>query len=68
MTDKKSVTKEETYKKGEGVERVVRPRYRLCWMCNRKFQGNHFATRTVQGHERHLHKACAEDYDRDPDY
>jgi hypothetical protein len=50
------------------VERLVMPKIRLCWMCNRQFRGNHFTTRTVQGHERELHKACAEDYDKDPDY
>ena len=64
----KTETKEENYKKGKGVERVVMPKYRLCWLCNRKFRGNHFAVRTIDGHERHVHKSCAEDYDREPSY
>lgn len=59
----KTETKEENYKKGKGVERVVRPNHPLCWMCNRKFRGNYFVERAIAGHMRQLHKACAEESD-----
>jgi len=47
------------------VERGVKPKYRLCWLCNRQFRGNHFTVRTIDGHIRHIHKTCAEDHDKD---
>jgi len=47
-----------------------KPKHRLCWWCNRQFRGNHFTTRTIEGHERELHKQCATWHDRgvEPDW
>jgi hypothetical protein len=41
-----------------------KPRHRLCWWCNLQFRGNHFATRTIDGHEREIHKRCAKLHDK----
>ena len=66
--NKKDDQKHDDYKKGKGLSDGVRPKYRLCWLCNRQFRGNHFTAITIDGHERHVHKTCAEEYDREPSY
>lgn len=38
---------------------VGKPRTRLCWLCGRKFRGNHFTEVEIDGHMRELHKECA---------
>lgn len=38
---------------------TFKPKYHLCWHCNRKFRGNHFTAVIVQGVTVYVHKACA---------
>lgn len=40
-----------------------KPRYRFCWACSRKLYGNSHALRFIDGYERILHGACAEEID-----
>jgi transcriptional regulator with AAA-type ATPase domain len=37
-----------------------KPRVRFCWECGRKLQGNSFKELKVEGHDRILHKVCAQ--------
>ena len=54
---KRTITPEQQAKMQAGRK----PRTRLCWLCNRKFQGNHFAEVEIDGHLRELHKGCAKE-------
>jgi hypothetical protein len=49
------------------LQRGIKPPYNLCWICNRKFRGNHYDKRVIDGYMRWLHKTCARDNDRGMD-
>ena len=37
-----------------------KPKTRFCWACMEQLHGNHHKTMIIDGHERILHKKCAE--------
>lgn len=46
--------------KGNGTPPVKKPRVGFCWECGRKLHGYHHVVLLVEGHERTLHKLCAD--------
>ena len=42
-----------------------KPPYKLCWNCNRQFQGNHYTKAENDAGFIFVHKACAEQMLRD---
>jgi len=63
--NKKDAEKKQKVSKSASVGgSAPKPRHRLCWWCNLQFRGNHFATRTIDGHEREIHKRCAKLHDQ----
>lgn len=38
---------------------AAKPKYRICWSCNRRLQGNFHRVCIVGGHEVFVHADCA---------
>jgi hypothetical protein len=47
--------------------RTVAPKYPYCWHCSGKLWGNRYRTAVIDGHERVLHAACADELKRNPE-
>lgn len=45
-------------------KKVPRPKYRICWECNRMLQANYHRVVTVAGEKYVVHADCAKAMDR----